>query len=1100
MNIALNRLVLTAVIASAVNVSLVAAWAGGDTGVPDISRSSGGLVVCVASGGETEIVSLAALAKEGNWTVQVLVDDARMCKNVRALISPQQGNGRFTIRTFNGKNLPYVSGLVNHIICGSNSRVPRAEVMRVLAPRGTAYFSKAGTWEKVVKPVPENIDDWPMCLYAPDNNAVSSDLVVGPPKHLQWQSGPTWSRSHEMMSSLNAMVSMNGLLFYTIDEGSRMSPVLPEKWKLIARDAFNGVVLWKRALPSWHTHIWPLKSGPAQVQRRLVADDDSVYLPLGAGEALSRLSAATGKTIQTLADTEGVEEILISNGVLFLLVGDTIVEQQKFNLTTTKVWGAASNATSQFAWDDRKRSIMAIDKKNGEILWKEDYPVLPMTLGVDDRKVCFHDGTRVIALNRADGTLLWSSEPVEVKKYKLGTATAPSVVLYEDVVLCTQGFDFKDGLVYAFSGKTGDTLWSGKHSASGHSSQDDLFVIDGLVWAGAISQINKQGGVYTGLDPHTGEIKREFLPDAKNNSWFHQRCYRSKATERFLIPSVTGIEYIDIRSKHWNTNHWVRGACLSGILPANGMTYSTPHPCACFMESMLRGLSAMTTTESQKPVIETIPAQRLLKGPAYGDRTESPVSEDQWPVYRHDISRSGYTKAKVGEKLKLSWRTKLAGRITPPVIADGKVFVAAVDRHMVYALDANSGKAIWSYAAAGRVDSPPAIWKGRVLFGSADGHLYCLRASDGKLIWRFQAAPEDRQMVNDEQLESVWPVHGSVLIVNDTVYCLAGRNIFIDGGMSLTLLDPETGRLLSENKLDDMYESGKRLQYLSAGLTMVPANSDILSSDGKYIYLKTQRISLGGKRVFSDSGNKKNILNLNRGVPDEECTHIFSAAGFLDDDWHHRSYWVYGETATSGWGNWMKAGKRVPAGRIMSVTEDGRVFGFGRQPAFWAQAHVLEYQLFAARGKQYKEEDWRKTFKYIKNKEVNTTDFLQNSKLEIYKMTNTDFIWRNVNLPLLGRALLCADNIVFVAGPPDVLDETKLHGRFHKPEVIANLQKQQDAFEGKMGALLWAVSAEDGKKLAEYKLEAPPVFDGMAATEGKLYIVCQDGQVVCMKN
>ena len=66
-------------------------------------------------------------------------------------------------------------------------------------------------------------------------------------------------------------------------------------------------------------------------------------------------------------------------------------------------------------------------------------------------------------------------------------------------------------------------------------------------------------------------------------------------------------------------------------------------------------------------------------------------------------------------------------------------------------------------------------------------------------------------------------------------------------------------------------------------------------------------------------------------------------------------------------------------------------------------------------------------------------------------MTNTDFIWRNVNPPLLARAMACADSIMFVAGPPDVLDETELHGRFHEPEVVADLQKQQDAFEGKMG-------------------------------------------------
>jgi len=182
----------------------------------------------------------------------------------------------------------------------------------------------------------------------------------------------------------------------------------------------------------------------------------------------------------------------------------------------------------------------------------------------------------------------------------------------------------------------------------------------------------------------------------------------------------------------------------------------------------------------------------------------------------------------------------------------------------------------------------------------------------------------------------------------------------------------------------------------------------------------------------------------------------------------------------------------------MSVTEDGKVYGFGRQPAYWAQAHVLEYQFFAAQGKLHTQDDWRKTFEYVKNKEVDTTDFRQNSKLEIHKMTNTNYIWRNVKPSILGRALVCADDIMFVAGPPDVLDETNLHGRFHEPEVIENLNKQQDAFDGKMGAMLWAMSCQDGKKLKEYKLESPPAFDGMAVAKDRLYIVCQDGQIVCM--
>ncbi len=60
------------------------------------------------------------------------------------------------------------------------------------------------------------------------------------------------------MASMSALTSTEGRLFYVMDEGSRVSIQLPPDWKLIARDAFNGVILWKREIPKWHHHLWPL--------------------------------------------------------------------------------------------------------------------------------------------------------------------------------------------------------------------------------------------------------------------------------------------------------------------------------------------------------------------------------------------------------------------------------------------------------------------------------------------------------------------------------------------------------------------------------------------------------------------------------------------------------------------------------------------------------------------------------------------------------------------------------------------------------------------------------------------------------------------------
>jgi len=354
-------------------------------------------------------------------------------------------------------------------------------------------------------------------------------------------------------------------------------------------------------------------------------------------------------------------------------------------------------------------------------------------------------------------------------------------------------------------------------------------------------------------------------------------------------------------------------------------------------------------------------------------------------------------------------------------------------------------------------------------------------------------------LVNDGRVESVWPVHGSVLIENDTIYCLAGRSLFLDGGMYMSLLDPRTGKLIAAHKWDDIDpETGKSMQLSNEGLKMVPSNSDLLVSDGRHIYLKAQKIGLDGKRIFPDRGNRK-LYTLGKSEQEGNDTHLFSPPGFLDTAWHHRSYWLYGRAAGSGWGGWMKPGKYVPAGRILVVDEDKNVFGFGREPAFFAQSHVLEYQLFSARGNTYEKDEWKDVFAHLKSKEASITNWQQNRALPIEKLSAVKFNWRTANPPLLVRAMVGAGDTLFLAGPPDVLDETRLHGRFLQPEVVEQIQQQQDAVDGQLGGILWAVSTKDGTRLSEQKLPSPPVFDGMAVAGGRMFMTTMDGRVACWK-
>jgi len=103
------------------------------------------------------------------------------------------------------------------------------------------------------------------------------------------------------------------------------------------------------------------------------------------------------------------------------------------------------------------------------------------------------------------------------------------------------------------------------------------------------------------------------------------------------------------------------------------------------------------------------------------------------------------------------------------------------------------------------------------------------------------------------------------------------------------------------------------------------------------------------------------------------------------------------------------------------------------------------------------------------------------------------------DIQLMVRAMVKANDKLFIAGPPDVIDEERTFERVmsRDPAVAKKLQDQNEALLGKHGGLMRAVSAKDGTILAEYDLSALPAWDGMAVADGKLYMSTADGKVVC---
>jgi hypothetical protein len=106
----------------------------------------------------------------------------------------------------------------------------------------------------------------------------------------------------------------------------------------------------------------------------------------------------------------------------------------------------------------------------------------------------------------------------------------------------------------------------------------------------------------------------------------------------------------------------------------------------------------------------------------------------------------------------------------------------------------------------------------------------------------------------------------------------------------------------------------------------------------------------------------------------------------------------------------------------------------------------------------------------------------------------------NHDVPLIAQGIAIADKTLFVMGPPDVLDEETAFERLRAgdPRIQEALTQQDASFNGRRGAKLMAFNTEDGKTLSELSLDALPVWDGLAAANGRLYIANTDGEVVCL--
>jgi hypothetical protein len=352
-------------------------------------------------------------------------------------------------------------------------------------------------------------------------------------------------------------------------------------------------------------------------------------------------------------------------------------------------------------------------------------------------------------------------------------------------------------------------------------------------------------------------------------------------------------------------------------------------------------------------------------------------------------------------------------------------------------------------------------------------------------------------------------VHGSILVRDGLAYCTAGRSTYLDGGIYVYALDVATGDVAHGKRLDTWSHTRPDAE----NTPFIPAHhmegslSQLLVSEGDHLYLGQYKLNMqleeqevpyvepgevspegipvkgqsytaenrGGRSY--EKGQHDWLLNT---WPDltkqyrqryggwnlgrrKMGTHLMAPWGFLDGTWFNRTFWMYGDI----WPGFYLAHRAAGTGQLVVV---------GPEQTYAMKAYTSRNMQSPLPGRKG----------YLVQADSNATKPRLRPETQGtpkgYGFTRTQepkwFRW----LPVRVRGMVLAGDRLFVAGPPG----------------MPNVDDPRAAIRGKKGGLIACASAKDGEELARRELDAIPVYDGLMAAGGRLYMSTRGGDVICL--
>lgn len=743
-----------------------------------------------------DIDAVIDLAKQSELRVYCQSSDIKQVTALRR--AAEQANllgQRVFVQLGSSASIHLASNVADCVVASPDLKHPPSdtELLRVLRPQATAHIGA----RKLVKPIPEGIDEWTHPYHGPDNNPQSSDKLVHGDLQTQFLADPKFSPMPEQTVVAGGRIyKAMGHIAHKANQNAMLN-------KLLCINAYNGTILWSRELPE----------GFMIHRNTMIATRDALYM--GDHESCKVFNGRTGELRRQITVPREITDgpvwkwMALRGDTLYALVGNPEVSIETVRSNRGGLghwpWGMwkghdYKDPRTSFGFG---RTLVAIDLKTNKLLWhyRDDEFLDARGVCMNDQNIfCYSPGKFLMAVSTDDGALAWNNrdedlleaigENQRAQLYVTGYSTSCYMKCNNDLVFFA-GPQRKR--LVAASAADGKLAWTHPHGNLQLVLRDDAIYAAGPMSSGAR------------LDYATGAILGE-LPTRR-------ACTRATGCADSIFYRTSG-GTVRLITESNTAQHIapMRPPCQDGVVISNGQLYWGPWMCGCQLSLYGHISLAPKGSPSDPPSTDDEPALRVGEEIETVARFEQ--SPNDWSTYRGDNAQTNVTNVAIPRKVRLAWKADVsAGDLpTAPVVAGGLVFIA--DRNgIVRALD-KEGHLVWKAYTGGPIYFAPTVANDRVYVGSADGRVYALAARTGRFLWSYRVAPHDRWIPVYGRLISTWPVAGGVVVEGSTVYAAAGIAHY--DGTYVVALDAVTGEVKARNDtsgvLSDEVNSGISLQ------------------------------------------------------------------------------------------------------------------------------------------------------------------------------------------------------------------------------------------------------------------------------------------------